>query len=244
MKPRPILAGILALFVLQTLPAANNTPVFSALGKILFPATSPAASISASSGALTMAAGGTDQNVILTPTGTGIVLANSPLRSSTSGSIGIQSVNTAAPGAGSGGALYGQVSTAPSAADQRLGLTIFGMLDSTLRNAAAIAGWSNEAWTPGTAQGSYLTLEATANGTASRTSVARVYSNGVSVLTGAAPAYAVDVTGDINASGVYRVGGAAGQTTTILNVLRGAPAAGQSNCSLIFTGGIRTGGTC
>lgn len=55
-----------------------------------------------------------------------------------------------------------------------------------------------------------------------------------------APTYAVDVTGDTNTSGVFRVGGTAGLTAT--KTVRDS--AGTGTCTLIFTGGILTGGTC
>jgi hypothetical protein len=55
-----------------------------------------------------------------------------------------------------------------------------------------------------------------------------------------APSYAVDVTGDTNTSGVFRVGGTAGITAT--KTVRDA--AGTGTCTLIFTGGLLTGGTC
>jgi hypothetical protein len=62
---------------------SNFAPLLTGGGKLIFPETSPSATISASSGTLTVAAGGTNQNVNLTPSGTGVVLqsasANSPV---------------------------------------------------------------------------------------------------------------------------------------------------------------------
>jgi hypothetical protein len=54
------------------------------------------------------------------------------------------------------------------------------------------------------------------------------------------PSYALDVTGDTNTSGVFRSGGTAGLTAT--KTVRDS--AGTGTCTLIFTGGILTGGTC
>lgn len=54
------------------------------------------------------------------------------------------------------------------------------------------------------------------------------------------PAFPLDVTGDVNSSGVYRVAGAAGLSVT--KTVRDS--AGTGTCTLIFTGGILTGGTC
>ncbi len=56
------------------------------------------------------------------------------------------------------------------------------------------------------------------------------------------PAYPVDATGDVNASGVFRKGGTAGESTT-LTYLTGTPGAGQSSKTVTFSGGIETGHT-
>jgi hypothetical protein len=60
---------------------------------------------------------------------------------------------------------------------------------------------------------------------------------------GAVKASVDSVVGDINAVGVYRKGGTAGVGTgsSITVCTSGACA---TSCSLIFSGGIRTGGTC
>lgn len=56
------------------------------------------------------------------------------------------------------------------------------------------------------------------------------------------PAYAVDATGDINASGVFRKGGTAGESTT-LTYLTGTPGVGQSSKTVTFSGGIEVAHT-
>ncbi len=58
---------------------------------------------------------------------------------------------------------------------------------------------------------------------------------GVGIGVGAA-SYKFDVAGDINTSGIYRVGGVAGATTTC--------SGGQFLQDLVSTGGLVTGGTC
>lgn len=53
-------------------------------------------------------------------------------------------------------------------------------------------------------------------------------------------AYAVDVTGQVNASTGFRSGGTAGLSVT--KTVRAS--GGAADCTLIYTGGILTGGTC
>src|SRR5690242_5288505 len=55
----------------------------------------------------------------------------------------------------------------------------------------------------------------------------------------ALPTYAVDASGDVNAGGVFRKGGTAGESVT-LTYLTGTPAAGQSSKTVTFSGGIET----
>ena len=56
----------------------------------------------------------------------------------------------------------------------------------------------------------------------------------------ATPAYAVDVVGQVNASTGFRSGGTAGLSAT--KTVRAS--GGAADCTLIYTGGILTGGTC
>ncbi len=58
----------------------------------------------------------------------------------------------------------------------------------------------------------------------------------LAIGTASAPAYALDVTGDINATGVYRNGGTSGITATC--------AAGETLNGIAVKGGIVTAGTC
>jgi hypothetical protein len=55
---------------------ANVTPILTGAGKLIFPETSPSASLSASSGQLTVAAGGSSQHVLLLPSSGGAVGVN------------------------------------------------------------------------------------------------------------------------------------------------------------------------
>jgi len=85
-------------------------------------------------------------------------------------------ISSTALGSSSGASASWFTNNLPNAADQRLGAFTFGYLSggTTARNAVAIEGFSNQAWTDGTVQGSYVTVAVTANGAASRTTVLKI----------------------------------------------------------------------
>lgn len=72
-------SAALAIVAAAGLLAVNKQPILSGAGSLLFPEASPAASIAASAGALTISAGGSNKNIILTPSGTGVVSAGGGL---------------------------------------------------------------------------------------------------------------------------------------------------------------------
>jgi hypothetical protein len=96
---------------------------------------------------------------------------------------GLGIVNTAAVGSGSGAGIQGFSSTVPNSADDRLAFYTFGAFSgSTKGNGAAISGWSSEAWTISSQQGSYLKFETTDTDSATRTERMRVdQAGGVSI---------------------------------------------------------------
>lgn len=71
MKPYLLAAGIIGIFSAGFLAGANKTPLLTGSGYIRFPESSTPASLHASSGTLALAAGGSNQNITLTPTGSG-----------------------------------------------------------------------------------------------------------------------------------------------------------------------------
>lgn len=77
---------------------------------------------------------------------------------------------TGAPGVGSAGITAG-LTAMPTAADQRLAFYTFGASTgiATQLNGAVISGFSDGIWTAGVAQGTYIKIETTNTGTASRT---------------------------------------------------------------------------
>jgi hypothetical protein len=97
----------------------------------------------------------------------------------TSSSV-FHAVNTATPSSGSGAGIIAYVDGTPTAADQRLGFYLFGSRGGVngQYNSAGVQGFSSQAWTIGTAQGSYLRFENTPTGSISRTERMRITANG------------------------------------------------------------------
>jgi hypothetical protein len=188
---------IFAIAFAGALAGSNFTPLLSGTGKLIFPETSPSATLSASSGALTVAAGGVNQPLNLNPSGTGNVAINS------NGSTANAAIS------------FAQVST--------------GSQNWLLEDTASGNGFG---------VGKLLAYNLTGGALAWGCD-----STGKCGFGTASPGYQVDSTGDINASGVFRKGGTAGVGTgsTITVCTSGACA---TSCTLIFNGGIRTGGTC
>lgn len=209
---------IFATALAGALAGANVQPVLTGAGKILFPENAAPASLSASSGALTAAAGGSNQNVTLTPSGTGNVIL-----------------------AGGGSGLVGVGTTSPLAM-----LDVAGLLRSTSNSPTPPSGKGLEmsfststssanlqAYDRGTS--SYIQMSLNGNPlTLNSASLADVGVDNPS------PSYPLDVTGDVNTSTAYRVGGAAGLsvTKTVRNSV------GTGTCTFTFTGGIMTASTC
>jgi hypothetical protein len=165
----PLRSGLVLVFALAAAGAVlgvNVTPSLSGRGKLFFPESKPSAYLEAIAGALTIAAGGTNKGISLTPSGTG--------------TLGATSASAAPASGGDNGVLAILTPGNP------YGLRM-GVLDSTYT-------WIQ----------SYASLPL------------RINPRGNDVLVGAnlrvggtTPAtYALDATGDVNASGVFRVEGA------------------------------------
>jgi hypothetical protein len=99
--------------------------------------------------------------------------------SGTSSSV-FHAINTDTPSASAGAGIVSYTNGTPTAADQRLGFYLFGSRGGVngSYNAAGIQGFSSQAWTAGTAQGSYLKFETTSDGAASRSERMRITANG------------------------------------------------------------------
>ena len=92
-------------------------------------------------------------------------------------------------GSGSGGIMALYSYALPTAADQRLGVFLFGSANSGSgngQNAAAVEGFSSEAWTAGSAQGAYFKFGTTPIGSATRTERMRIDAPGNVIINTAA----------------------------------------------------------
>jgi hypothetical protein len=251
-------ALLISLCFIAGLAGANVQPILSGAGSLIFPETIPSATLSASSGALTIAAGGTSKNVILKPTGSGCVqlFADSPAITlcDSSGQItlsaGGANQNITLTPSGTGSTLLngkvGASTASPQVPFEVTGAAATPSLSSwndTLALATA-AGANGQVMGMGSLNAGPwgMWIQVSNKGGASFPLGLNPAGGNVGVNT-ISPSYSLDVSGDVNTSGVYRKGGTAGVGTgsSITVCTSGACA---TSCSLIFSGGIRTGGTC
>lgn len=85
-------------------------------------------------------------------------------------------VGTQALGSSSGGGVQLSANAHPTAANHRLGTFQFGSyVSATQRTSAVISAFSHQAWTAGAAQGTFLRIETTSDGSATRTVRGEIY---------------------------------------------------------------------
>lgn len=208
---------IIGLCFLASAVGANVQPLLSGSGKLIFPENATSAYLQAASGKLTMAAGGSNQNIVLAPSGTGKVAigtSNPPLLSASSGSLTAaaagsnQNINLTPSGTG-------YVYVAGGGGNPRL------LLDNS-----AIITQANVAGTPVNLLTHY--------------SDDKVYLDNPDGDIVFRPLATTTATGDLNATGVFRKAGTAGisATATVRN------AAGAGTCTITISGGIITATTC
>lgn len=237
------------------LSGANVQPLLSGLGKIIFPGTAPPATIAASSGGLTYTAGGTNQGHTFVSTGTGGVL------------LDYNSAAPPAPWLNQNLQIAGKDATAPQLTIDAFGsfpVVTFRRANGTNASKSGIllsnplmdidvlgygsTGYGSserariiasaaENWTD-TAQGTTMSLAVTAPGGTTLSNVINITSTGVGIL--GSNSYPLDVVGDVNASGVFRVGGTAGVATTIIHTKNQSGV----NCTVTVTGGLVTANGC
>lgn len=93
---------------------------------------------------------------------------------------GLAVINTSpTPAAGGGGGTQSFALALPTASGHRLAFITMGYTDlTTNRSSAAIAAFASEAWTAGSAQGTYVDIQSTPNGSATRTTAMRIQPSG------------------------------------------------------------------
>jgi hypothetical protein len=97
----------------------------------------------------------------------------------------LESVNTVAMGAASGGVVRVRPSTKPTASGQRIGVYQFSAPDSSavVQNSAAIEAYATEDWGTLAGEGTEIRFGVTANASLSRTTVAAITPTGVEPVT-------------------------------------------------------------
>lgn len=126
-------------------------------------------------------------------------------------------------GAGSGGFTANATTLIPTAVNQRLGGTFMGAQNGAANvNSAAVVAFSEEAWTFGAAQGTYLTFATTQPTTATRTEKMRITGAGRVGIGITAPATLLDVNGAVRTA-----------PTTVAGLT--APAAGLAGAKWFVT---------
>jgi hypothetical protein len=150
-----------------------------------------------------------------------------------------------ATGVGQGNILAGGVATGNSASPGPTGAGGVAQVMLNLRGYGYNSGWqaggiivflNSENWSSGH-QGTQIDFYTTANGSTSVTQQARLYGSGGWAVGSAA---ADPGAGKMNAANGYQSGGTAGLSAT--KTVRAS--GGAADCTLIYTGGILTGGTC
>lgn len=208
MKPYLIaVAAVFGFFIAAILTGATNNvqPILSGsgTGKVIFPENAIPAIISASGGAPTIAAGGSNQNVVLVPSGTGSVVIPVTASGATFPQIVLNAGTTA----------LGRISALNP--NGRVDLLSNLSYDGTNFNLDDITQ-------PGevlSILGGFPSLLRVASaGTNPRTLTDLMTVDQANLRLGVnqpSPAYILDVGGDINTNTVYRKGGTAGISTTI-----------------------------
>lgn len=127
--------------------------------------------------------------------GIGTTVPGAPLEVDGTGTSTGWFVSTGAVSASGGSGLSGMISLEPTASGQRLGFLTFGRDSSgTAFNSLAIQGFTSQAWTDGSAQGSYLTFSTTPNNSATRAEVMRLDQNGNVGIGSTTPNSALDIS--------------------------------------------------
>ena len=134
--------------------------------------------------------------------GIGTTSPNVPLQVNSTNGNTLQLITTLSLGTSGGAGIQNLVTNIPSASGQRMGYLTFGYTPdngatTSQYSASGIFGYSSELWTPGTSQGSYLTLETTAIGTTGRSEKVRIANNGYVGIGTTNPLNTLDLYGNM-----------------------------------------------
>jgi hypothetical protein len=129
---------------------------------------------------------------------------------------GLRVHNSGTPSSGGGAGIQAAIESAPSSG-HRLAFYSFGLrTGSTNYNGAAVTAFATQNWSPGSAQGTELRFETTADGSASRNTSLTVRSNGIAVTGSATISTTLLVSGNLTASAGVNVTGEVGATTNFV----------------------------
>ncbi|HEX6044940.1 MAG TPA: hypothetical protein VFZ22_10660 [Pyrinomonadaceae bacterium] len=132
-----------------------------------------------------------------------------PLQVNSSGTNVLGAVYTGALSSTSGAGFQMLTTTTPSAANQRLGFFSFGTRNAgTSYNSSVVQSFSTQAWTLGSAQGSYLTFSTTPTGTNAVSERMRIDQNGYVGIGTSSPADLLHISNNAtNSVGTIRLQG-------------------------------------
>lgn len=228
-----VFAAAFAGFHVAEVSAANAEPKLSGSGCVVFQGSTPPATVCVSAGGVTVSAAGTNQNVVLTPSGSGYTLPG--------GNVGIGGITTPLTPLH----VLGPSGVTSFASSTRLGVTITG---PTSNNDYAGIDFTGGTGVPRarigavyTNSGSFLRF-GTSNNYGSgitNTGVSIDFNGNLGAGGNTSPGFAVDATGVVNASSGFSSGGTAGYNTNI--TVKGSSG---SNCTITMSHGIITNSGC
>jgi hypothetical protein len=146
---------------------------------------------------------------------------------------GLRIHNSGTPSPSGGAGIQAAIETAPASGD-RLAFYAFGLrTGGSNYNGANITAFATQNWTPGSAQGTELRFETTANGAASRNTSLTVRSGGI------------DVTGQVNVVGNYAISGAqvVDSSRNLVNIVDLTNTGNINSTGYVSGGSMRIGAT-
>lgn len=146
---------------------------------------------------------------------------------------GLRIHNSGTPSPSGGAGIQAAIETAPASGD-RLAFYAFGLRTGGANyNGANITAWATQNWSAGSAQGTELRFETTANGAASRNTSLTVRSGGI------------DVTGQVNTVGNFSISGAQviDSSRNLVNIVDLTNTGNINSTGYVAGGSMRIGAT-